>query len=143
NIKNYILYNNNITSNNLLDNSNTKQIKHTILQIGDNHQVFDAILNYIKENPTKGSYNYKIIKTDVKNLHEHVDKLLIYNVRIQLDDLEIEFKTDVIAEYTGSNEENKIKENKINYDSMIMTKIYREDLTKGSIIPEISLNKKK
>lgn len=113
-------------------------IKQTSLHIGDNHQVLDAILSYIDEDSSRGSYRYKIVKTDTTNLHERVDKILIYGIQLFLDNIKIFFKSDVFAEYTSFKDKSREKkehqlkdlQNKLaqNVDSTTDSKKDRETL---------------
>lgn len=119
----------------------TEHKKHTYLQINDNFQVFDAILTYIDENPTKGSYERKIINTETKNLHERIEEVIVYNVNIIFDDIRVYFKNDVYVEYTWINNNNGERNNIV--DGMMMTRIYmKKSKEKGEIEPEIIANKK-
>ena len=78
-----------------------KYSKKSSLIIGSNHQVIDAILKYIDNNPTLGSYDSKIITTNVINLHDRVDTVLIYNICIIIDQIKVYFNTDLMTEYTS------------------------------------------
>src|SRR5207253_2545101 len=57
-------------------------VQKTVLKINNNYQVLDAVLSHIDENPNNGSYKYKIIKTETINLHERIDKVLIYDINV-------------------------------------------------------------